>query len=103
MLVPYNAVTGRPYQGKNVEILTSAASKLNVANDPRWLTFLQAKELGYKVKKGAHGTKIEFWNFKDVEVEKENGEKKMKTQALSRHYIVFHASQIEGFQEVQPC
>lgn len=103
MSVPYNAVTGKPYQGKNIEILEAAASKLNVANDPRWLTFLQAKELGYKVKKGAHGTRIEFWNFRKIEIEKEDGEKKSKTQALARHYIVFHASQIEGFQETQSC
>ena len=44
MYVPINAVTGKPYQGKNVETLFEAAKKLNT-DDPRWATFLQVKLL----------------------------------------------------------
>ena len=94
--MPYNAVSGKPYQGQNIATLTIAAAKLHGINDPRWLTFLQAKELGYKVKKGEHGTRIEFWKFDDVETESENGEKTSKKSVLKRFYTVFHASQVEG-------
>ena len=93
---PYNAVSGKPYQGQNVATLTIAAAKLHGVNDPRWLTFLQAKELGYKVKKGEHGTQIEKWKFDEVETENENGEKTSKKSVLRRFYTVFHASQVEG-------
>ncbi len=93
---PYNVVSGKHYQGANVATLEAAAIKMRVINDPRWLTFLQAKELGYKVKKGEHGTRIEFWKFDDVETENENGEKSSKKSVFKRFYTVFHASQVEG-------
>lgn len=47
---PFNAITGKPYNGGNISVLTSAAKSLNQLGDPRWLTFLQAKELGTHVK-----------------------------------------------------
>ena len=93
---PYNVVTGKPYQGKNIAILEVAAIKINGTNDPRWMTFLQAKELGYKVKKGEHGTQIEKWKFDSEVIENTDGEKKTKTRALRRVYTLFHASQVEG-------
>ena len=37
MYAPVNSVTGKPYQGKNVEILTDSAQKLGTS-DPRWVT-----------------------------------------------------------------
>ena len=57
MYKPFNAVTGKPYNGKNVEKLTTAAKDLGTT-EPRWLTFVQAKEKGYKIKKGAKGVKL---------------------------------------------
>ena len=93
---PYNATTGKPYQGNNIATLEAAAIKMRVINDPRWMTFLQAKELGYKVKKGEHGTRIEFWKFEDKEETENSGNGISKKSVLKRFYTVFHASQVEG-------
>ena len=89
---PFNAITGKPYNGGNIIVLTSAAKSLNQLGDPRWLTFLQAKELGAHVKKGSHGVKITFASTQETETE--NGEKKSRN--VYKQYTVFHASQIEG-------
>ena len=93
--MPYNVV-GKNYQGQNVETLVSAAAKLHWSKYPRWLTFIQAKELGYKVKKGEHGTQFEKWKFDEIENESTDCKKKTKTRALRRFYTVFHASQVES-------
>lgn len=56
----YNFKTDKTYSGMNRFILAVSAS-LEGYKDPRWLTFKQAKELGYSVKKGTHGTTLEYW------------------------------------------
>ena len=58
--IPINAMTCIPYSPANAEILTAAAEKMNVLDDPRWLTFVQLNDLDLKIKKGAKGTRIEF-------------------------------------------
>ena len=47
---PINAITRKPYNGGNIDTLEAAAERLHGLNDPRWMTFLQAKTLGLKVK-----------------------------------------------------
>jgi hypothetical protein len=54
----YNFKTDKTYSGMNRFILAVSAS-LEGYKDPRWLTYKQAKELGYSVKKGTHGTTLE--------------------------------------------
>ena len=34
-------------------------------DDPRWMTYKQAAENGWQVRKGEKGTQIEFWDVKD--------------------------------------
>ena len=98
MYAPYNAISGNMYTGQvNISALTIRAAELKT-QDPRWLTFLQAKENGYKVKKGAKGTRICFMSFSNGAKAKDDSEtttdnsKKM----LYRHYVVFNASEVEG-------
>ena len=55
---PCNAVTNRPYSGCNVVLLWMAQAA--GYRTPRFLTFKQALELGGKVRKGEHGTKVYF-------------------------------------------
>lgn len=55
----YNFKTDKTYNGMNRFILAVSAS-MEGYKDPRWLTFKQAKELGYSVKKGTHGTTLEY-------------------------------------------
>ena len=89
---PYNAITGKRYEGEvNIRTLTLKAVELET-EDPRWLTFLQASERGYKVKKGSHGTNIRYMRFD--EQSDESGKKIRKM--LYRTYRVFNATQIEG-------
>ena len=92
MYAPINAVTGKPYQGKNAEALSEAAIKLN-SKDPRWATFLQIKSLGPDIylKKGSKGTKIVVVK----EVKQENG-----TELFYKHYTVFNAVQVENMPTV---
>src|SRR6266581_4678048 len=55
---PCNAVTNRPYSGCNIILLWMAQS--SSYRTPRYLTFLQAQELGGYVRKGEHGHPVFF-------------------------------------------
>ena len=89
MYQPLNAVTGKPYQGKNVVILTEAAIALSTT-DNRWMTFVQARSKGWNVKKGSKGVRIVA--AREVQ-EGEEG------KHFYRHCTVFNAVQVEGIQE----
>lgn len=65
----YNFKTDKTYSGMNRFILAVSAS-LEGYKDPRWLTYKQAKELGYSVKKGTHGTTLEYWERIPVKMDK---------------------------------
>jgi antirestriction protein ArdC len=118
---PYNAVSGRRYSGINVFSLMFKSQRLAAENpDPRWCTFLQAKEQGWKIKSGSKGTIVECW--KPIELLKDKGKDKseietknesesentkdQKNSLLERYtvfyYTVFHASQVEGIPAYTP-
>lgn len=64
--IPYNAHTGQSYKGYNaLSLLLSAANQ--GFSDPRWMTFIQAKENGYKIMKGAQGSLIGFFNVVPID------------------------------------
>lgn len=88
---PQNAITHRPYSGINNIMLGMAGFE-----DPRWLTFKKAIELGGHVTKGEKSTPIIFWKFLDVEQENRNGEMVEKKIPLLRYYSVFNVQQCEG-------
>lgn len=93
---PCNAKTGRPYNGINFFLLTSAGFE-----DNRWLTFKQLQELGGNVKKGEKSRQVVFWQILTVE---ENGKK--KTIPLLKYFNVFNVEQTEGVEwskvEIEP-
>lgn len=60
---PINAISEKPYQGGNRLVLTLTQMDKSY-EDPRWVTFNQAKALGGSVAKGEKGTQIEFWREK---------------------------------------
>ena len=62
--------------------------------DPRWMTYQQAHEKGYQVRKGEKSTTIFF--TKSYEVEDDKADDGKKAVRILRHYAVFHASQIDG-------
>ena len=107
---PFNAVTGRRYNGANLLNLALRSSVLGAGSDPRWCTFEQAKEKGWSIKKGSKGTAVEFYKFEEkpkvdefgAPVLNEKGEQEVEKKVLVRNYIVFHASQIDGIGPYAP-
>ena len=100
---PFNPVSGTIYRGVNRLMLSS----FDMA-DPRWMTFKQAGEKGYRVKAGAKAKPVEYWQWTD-EVDRKDkdgniiygsdGKPEKETVELARprvyYFSVFHASQLE--------
>jgi antirestriction protein ArdC len=105
---PYNAATKRAYSGCNALFLMIKGKVLSADNDPRWCTFLQAKEQGWKIKKGAKGTTVEVWKYDEKSKVKneETGEDETVSIRLPKpivfYHTVFHASQVEGIPAYVP-
>lgn len=95
--IPYNFITGKRYRGFNILALWVNAQK-NGYSDKGYCSFLQAKEKGGNVKQGEHGTGIIYFNFKEIETEK-NGEKKIEQIPYTKRYTVFNRSQCENLKE----
>ena len=70
-MFPQN-VAGRPYTGINSLMLG-----MTTYQDPRWLTFRKAKELGGSVKRGEKGMRIVFW--KQIEIQDRDSEDEAHT------------------------
>lgn len=85
---PKNYVSDKPYRGINALLLSLTGKR------PIFMTYLQAKELGGNVKKGAKGFPVVYYNF--VEKEQENVDKDAKKIPFLRYYTVFSTDDIEG-------
>lgn len=104
------------YNGINNLKLTFTANRFGF-KDSRWATFKQAQEAGAKIKKGAKGVHIEFWQYAKpiMEVNPKTGKKeqvyvideetgkKVPAYAELEHpivksYVVFNAEQMEGIE-----
>ncbi len=105
---PYNVVSNTEYRGVNSFWLSYAAEQKGYS-DPRWCTFKQAKDKGWKVKKGEHGTQVEFWSMYDTETKKKLTARESnllreklgedfyeRVKPISSVYTVFNAEQMEG-------
>jgi antirestriction protein ArdC len=90
---PQNPVSGTRYRGINAFLLGMDARAISMA-DPRWMTFNQAKEKGWNVRKGEKGTTVFF--YKKLQVEDETAEEGKKTIPILKAFTVFHASQVDG-------
>jgi antirestriction protein ArdC len=102
--MPYNESTGKPYRGGNVLNLMLAGY-----SDPRWLTFNQAKERGYRVNKGEKGSLIQTFRFHEEKQVRDGEGKPVKdakgnavieqtklNKPIIRTFVVFNAEQITG-------
>lgn len=84
IIFPYNPISGTKYSSYNFLLLMSATKKVELNNtiitsneyfnDPRWCTFIQAKNSGYKINKGAIATPIYFFDYQRG-IKYESGEK----------------------------
>lgn len=106
---PQNATTQARYRGSNSLWLNCVAQEKGY-QDPRWCTFLQAKEKGWRIKKGERGTQIEFFTYYDKEQKKnityresEELRKSLgwkeyakRVTSFTKNSTVFNAEQLEG-------
>ena len=99
--LPLNGSSKRRYSGFNVLWLQHRMQSEGW-EDPRFMTFNQAKKAGYKIKKGSKGTAVEFFSPYDREAKKtitwaEASElPEERVGMVSRTSTVFNAAQIEG-------
>jgi len=83
-----NALTNLPYSGENATLLMSSGFE-----DPRFVTFAQARKMGRKVKKGSKGIGLR----RIVEVNQMNPKtNRLERVKRPRFFTVFNWSQTEG-------
>jgi antirestriction protein ArdC len=94
---PKNLLSGKPYRGVNVFLLTSARYE-----SPYWLTYRQAQTLGAHVRRGEQGYPVVFWKWREQEEDNEEKEQPSRHYApLLRYYTVFNLAQVEGLDSVK--
>jgi antirestriction protein ArdC len=104
--MPLNPTSGKPYRGGNALQLMVSGMRHGY-EDPRWITYRQAQENGWQVRKSEKGTQIEFWQFPgnqadDREEPRNHTPDSSRDRFIYRVYTVFNASQIEGMPEHAP-
>ena len=93
-----NAVTNKPYRGGNVIRLGYSAYK-NGFKDRRWMTFKQAQDKGYKIKKGSKGTSIEYFDVKEL-VPEQVASKTKDGKKSSWSHVILHLLKLTLFLTV---
>ena len=107
--MPSNPVTGKRYRGINAIYLLAQGFE-----DSRWLTYKQAENAGWQVRKGEKSTPIQYWQFSLLQPKKDENGKIIKDAdgkslneeiGLERPRVffasVFNANQIDGIPALQ--
>lgn len=68
-LSPENPCSKIHYRGVN-RMKLGLIAQLKEFKDPRWATFKQIQDNGWKLKKGSKGAKIELWKLMDIKTNK---------------------------------
>ncbi len=98
---PFNPTTNKPYRGGNVLGLMIAGMRKGYT-DPRWLTYKQAQDNGWQVRKGEKSSLIEFWDIgRSREDDGESDADTRPTRMIHRTYAVFNAQQIDGIPPLE--
>lgn len=108
--IPINAVTGAKYKGIN-RLWLSHLANISGLKDPRWATFKQIQDKGWKLEKGAKGEQVEYWSAYDFskkknitweEYNKAHGNPLTKNDVgiISKQFYVFNAKNITGIPEL---
>ncbi|UTO27660.1 zincin-like metallopeptidase domain-containing protein [Bartonella harrusi] len=98
---PYNPQTGINYN--SINNLWLAGQKYN---DPRWLTYQQANEMGFRIKKDMKSTSILYWKQDEKKsFYDEDGKQQERSEKLSRPRLflakVFNGEQIDGLPDLE--
>jgi antirestriction protein ArdC len=108
--MPFNPTTERAYRGGNAIHLMATGIRQGY-DDPRWMTYKQAPDHGWQVRRGEKGTQIEFWEVKAASKDQSHPDTgtgdqaerdRRNTRLIHRVYTVFNAKQIEGVPAYQP-
>src|SRR5437867_7757166 len=104
--MPMNPTSEKPYRGGNAIHLMVVGMRKGY-EDPRWLTYRQAQENSWQVRRGEKGTQIEFWQFSDArpsarEESRDDTSDSRRDRFLYRVYTVFNARQIDGIPAHAP-
>lgn len=105
--MPFNPTTARRYQGGNALYLMAVGSARGY-EDPRWMTYRQAAEQGWQVRRGEKASHVEFWQFPSP-LPENSADKSMtkstdkpgrdrgenRSGPIHRVYAVFNAEQID--------
>ncbi|PQA89295.1 ArdC family protein [Hyphococcus luteus] len=86
---------GAPYSGVNILILWDRACEMGFEN-PRWMTFRQARALGGRVKKGERSVLVVYYGSTVKTEEDEGGEAAERSFRFLKSYPVFNVEQIVG-------
>src|ERR1035441_8880824 len=108
--IPFNPTSERAYRGGNA-IHLMATSLQRGYEDARWMTYKQASDNGWQVRRGEKGTQIEYWEAKEAsdktqpspsdgrdDTNAANGinASAEKSRFIHRVYTVFNAQQMDG-------
>ena len=110
---PMNPITEKAYRGINNLHLDIIGFNRGY-EDPRWLTYKQAGELGGQVRKGERSTSIEYWKWTERApmmdennqplINQETGKQRYQDVALQRPQVfyanLFNADQIDGLPKL---
>ena len=89
---------GRAYRGMNWFLLALADAPSGC-----WATYRRWEEAGAQVRKGEKGTTVTFWKAfdakrgEDGEAEADENGKPVRGGLMLKHYVVFSAEQVDGF------
>lgn len=98
---PHNPLTGTTYKGGN-RLHLAAMAMIRGYDDPRWVTFNQAKKAGWKIHKGAKSCVIEKWKMfavKESDAKSENESDDPSVRHIPRcvgYWSVFNTSEFDG-------
>jgi antirestriction protein ArdC len=108
--MPFNPTTERSYRGGNAIHLMATGIRHGY-DDPRWMTYKQAADRRWQVRRGEKGTQIEFWEVKaepkdqrqpDSSAGDQPEGEKHGNRLIHRVYTVFNGRQIDGVPPFQP-
>jgi len=114
--VPFNPTSERAYRGGNAIHLMATGLQRGY-EDPRWMTYKQASDNGWQVRRGEKGTQIEYWEAKEASDKTQpspsdaggdagtgsgNEVGAEKSRFIHRVYTVFNAQQIDGIPSHTP-
>lgn len=93
---PINATTGKSYNGVNRFKLAMTAMVLGFT-DNKWVTYKQATEAGWQVRKGEKSCQLCYYNSY-LKEDKKTGEE--ETLFFLKSFNVFNVSQLDGYEAV---